>query len=204
VNRSVAWKTGPTRQQPLGLACQADLEHLLHEAESAARRLVRNLRLPAHEREDIRQELLLDLIVRLKWFDPARGSVGAFANTILAHRGARIAARVQRERAIFVSTLPSHSVVIRSTNHVRGGHSDAELPNLVQSPTPFATAGVDLRLDLQRALNAMEPADSRLCAELVDENPTEISRSGKGSRAGLYRRIREIRLRMMLAGVSVA
>ena len=42
--------------------------------------------------------MLVDLIRRLPAFDPARGTLGAFANVVLRNHAARIAARVMRER----------------------------------------------------------------------------------------------------------
>jgi RNA polymerase sigma-70 factor (ECF subfamily) len=63
-----------------------------------ARRLCRSLGLPAHEREDLRQELLIDFLARLPAFDPTRAELEAFALVCFRHAGARIARRVQRER----------------------------------------------------------------------------------------------------------
>src|SRR5207245_540942 len=74
---------------------------LLREATTAARGLVRKLGLPNHEHEDLRQELLADLIVRFKRFDPARGTLSVFAGVIVRHRAKRLTNRVNRERTIF-------------------------------------------------------------------------------------------------------
>mgnify|MGYP001451786420 FL=1 len=76
----------------------ADLALLHPIAEREARRVCRIARLPAQEREDIRQDLLLDLLTRLPAFDPARGSLEAFATVCFRHRGIRLAARIRRER----------------------------------------------------------------------------------------------------------
>ncbi len=84
---------------------------LLHrEVNVAAGRLVRNLQLPVHQREDLRQELLLDLIARLKRFDPARGTLNAFASVIIRHRVGRLGKRINRERAIFAPTFLKDSL----------------------------------------------------------------------------------------------
>lgn len=67
-------------------------------AEAAATRLCRRLRLSPSDRDDLRQQLLVDLIRRLHGFDPARGSLGAFAGVVMRHESARIATRMMRER----------------------------------------------------------------------------------------------------------
>src|SRR5437879_2260556 len=76
---------------------------LLHEAAAKASRLVRDLGLPGHERDDLRQELLVDLLARYKRFDPERGALGAFAGAVVRHRAMGLASRIVRERTIFVS-----------------------------------------------------------------------------------------------------
>ncbi len=79
----------------------SDIRILQHEAEVAARRLARRLRLPQSDLADLRQELLFDLIARLPAFDPERGSLGAFAGTVMAHKGVGIARKIQCERRLF-------------------------------------------------------------------------------------------------------
>jgi DNA-directed RNA polymerase specialized sigma24 family protein len=84
---------------------------LLHrEVNVAAGRLVRKLQLPVHHREDLRQELLVDLIARLKRFDPARGTLNAFASVIIRHRAGRLGKRINRERAIFAPMFLTDSL----------------------------------------------------------------------------------------------
>lgn len=68
-----------------------NLQILLHEADIAARRLVRQLRLPRADLDDVRQDLLVDLIARLPAYDADRGTLGA-----LAARTVRAAAKASR------------------------------------------------------------------------------------------------------------
>jgi len=75
-----------------------DIETIISEADSAARRLRRRLGLPACDREDLGQDLLIDLLRRLPAFDPDRGSLGAFAGLILRNQSSRISIRIMRER----------------------------------------------------------------------------------------------------------
>jgi hypothetical protein len=77
---------------------KADLVTILDEADAAAARLRRRLRLSRADQDDLRQDLLLDLIRRLPAFDARRGSIGAFAGIVLRNQSARIAARVARDR----------------------------------------------------------------------------------------------------------
>ena len=64
---------------------EPDLVTILKEADAAAARLRRRLRLPRVDLDDLRQDLLLDLIRRLPAFDGRRGSIGAFAGAFMTH-----------------------------------------------------------------------------------------------------------------------
>ena len=65
-----------------------DIETIIREADAAAQRLRRKLSMPLCEREDLGQDLLVDLLRRLPAYDPARGSIGAFANIVLRNQSA--------------------------------------------------------------------------------------------------------------------
>jgi DNA-directed RNA polymerase specialized sigma24 family protein len=177
----------------------ADLRILLREATTAARGLVRRLGLPNHEHEDLCQELLVDLIARFKWFDPGRGTLGMFAGTITRHRTKRLARRICRDRAIFPAICPDDPSLYRDRTSLR---DTAEADIAVGGQSHDSFDGIEQRLDLTRALSVLRPGELSLCAKLIEHTPTEITRTGEYSRAGLYRRLRDIRLRLLEEGVS--
>jgi RNA polymerase sigma factor (sigma-70 family) len=177
-----------------------DLSVLLREATAAARSLLRKLGLPSCEHEDLRQELLVDLIARLKWFDPGRGTLGVFAGTITRHRARRLANRICRERAIFVPISRGDSSSNRNDAKSHDSTEDGYVGAL--RPSYDGLAAIERRLDLTRALRALGPSDLNLCAGLIERTPTEISQSGECSRASVYRRLRNIRRRLVAEGFS--
>jgi RNA polymerase sigma-70 factor (ECF subfamily) len=181
-----------------------DVDLLHREADVAAARLVRRLRLPLHEREDIRQDLLVDLIARIKSFAPARGSLGAFAGTVVAHRVARLAARIRRDRDLFAPVSLDTPLAVTE---------DATLGDILPENAGYAAmmgqatdrfAAVERRLDLERALGQLRWPDQALCAELLHRTPAEISERGSASRASVYRKVQEIRLQLMVHGLADA
>jgi RNA polymerase sigma-70 factor (ECF subfamily) len=182
----------------------SDLLLLLREADVAAGRLVRRLRLPVHEREDLRQDLLVDLIARLKSFDPTRGSLGAFAGTVIARHAARLAARIRRDRSLFAPMSLDDPLsgtdgdTLGDTIPGSGGYAAM----MGQSTDGFAA--VERRLDLDRALGTLRGSDIAFCARLIHRTPTQLSRDGLGSRATVYRQVQEIRLQLMAGGLSDA
>ena len=183
---------------------ETDLLLLRHEAEVAAARIVRRLRLATHYREDLRQDLLLDLIARLKGFDPTRGSLGAFADKVIAHRAARLTHRLRRERNVFAPV--SLDDPLPGAEDATVGDTLAEscgYPAMMGQPSD-RFAAVERRLDLDRALGTLRRSDLALCAMLVDHTPAELSQDGLGSRASLYRQLHELRLRLMTGGIPDA
>jgi RNA polymerase sigma-70 factor (ECF subfamily) len=149
-----------------------DLQILLHEADIAARRLVRQLRLPRADLDDVRQDLLVDLIARLPAYDADRGTLGAFAGAILANRATRIANKAKRERRMY-------------------------------GATPISLAAEE-RLDVERGLGSLEPADGALCAALARTTVDRLATNGHGARSSIYRRIKDTRLALTAVGIRAA
>jgi DNA-directed RNA polymerase specialized sigma24 family protein len=182
------------------------LHTLLHEADLAARRLVRKLRLPRHDLDDVRQDLLIDALARLAAFDPARGSIGAFVATVMAHKASRIARRVVSERRAFGFEPISIDAPIK----------DGEADTLADTIANDGGLGVvwgqacegastsTIRLDVERCLGALDHRDGVLCAALTTRSVDELAAEGYGSRAGLYRRIQTLRGTLLARGLAAA
>ena len=71
-----------------------------------------------------------------------------------------------------------------------------------QPTDAFAT--VERRIDLDRALGSLPTATLSLCAELTEHTPHELAKVSRTSRAGVYRQLRELRLRLQVAGIPAA
>jgi RNA polymerase sigma-70 factor (ECF subfamily) len=193
----------PSMSSPLSLA---ELEQLHPIAEREASRVCRIARLPAHEREDIRQDMLLDLLVRLPAFDPTRGTLAGFATVCFRHRGIRLAERLKRERAVRVETSLDSPVAGDDEDELTLADliPDSEGLGAWWGQPTDAIAAIERRLSLGRAEAAIDPADHSLCAALVTSTPHQLARRGLMPRSVLYRRIREMRLRLLAAGISTA
>jgi hypothetical protein len=166
---------------------------LQRETNFAALSLIRRLQLPVHEREDLRQTLLEDVLVRVKAFDPARGSLGAFVGTIVRHQALRLGNRIRRNRANFKSVSLSDPA----------GTGGATIADTVTDETTANTiACIERRLDLDRVLGALDMAYLKICVGLVNHTPSELSNAGSRSRASIYRDIKETRLRLLVGGLS--
>ena len=187
-------------------ASSDDLQILLHEADITARRLVRQLRLPRADLEDIRQDLLVDLIARLPAYDPERGSLGAFAGVVLRNQVTRIAGKVKRQRQLHGAVLVSLDEPVPDSDSLNVGDLVAEedgLAALLGQPVD-AFAEIERRLDVERALGGLGRADGRLCAELSRATADRLAARGRGTRSGLYRRVKNLRLSLTALGLQSA
>tara|TARA_R110002167_G_scaffold202616_2_gene406484 strand:+ start:2666 stop:3262 length:597 start_codon:yes stop_codon:yes gene_type:complete len=182
------------------------LARILGEADVAARRLHRRLGLPAADLDDLRQDLLIDLICRLPAFDASRGSIGAFAGIVLRNQSSRIALKHHRDRC-------SRGGALVSLDAPRGpGSTDTLGETLSQSDGLASWHGQDgddlartiLRRDLARVLGQLAPAARLFCAALGQCPLRDLVTRGVGSRSALYRRTGELRLDLTARGLGPA
>jgi DNA-directed RNA polymerase specialized sigma24 family protein len=183
----------------------ADLSTLIDEADAAARRLRRKLVLPAIDHDDIRQDLLVDLICRLPGFDARRGTIGAFANIVLRNQSSRIAMRHYRQRRAQGGSLLSLEVPLAGTREPVGD-TLAEDDGLAawHGQTCCAVAVTELHHALQAALARLPAEDRRFCAALAHRPVTALAAEGFGSRSALYRRLADLRHVLTTHGLGPA
>jgi RNA polymerase sigma-70 factor (ECF subfamily) len=173
-------------------------------AETVARRLEWRLRLPRGECEDLSQDLLIDLLRRLRAYDPERGSFEAFIQVVLTHRAARIASRDVKERRTGGVQLSLHHPVDTdprplSERLVEEGGPSAWLGHEVPDETR-----VELAHDITRVLGLLSERDRQLCAGLASRTVTSLVRAGFGSRSSLYRRMADVRCVLTAHGLGPA
>jgi len=179
---------------------------ILDETDVAARRLHRRLCQPAADLDDLRQDLLIDLICRLPAFDASRGSIGAFAGIVLRNQSSRIALKHHRDRC-------SRGGALLSLDAPRGpGTTDTLGETLSQSDGLASWHGQDgdnlartiRHRDLARVLGQLAPAARLLCAALGQCPLRDLVARGVGSRSALYRRKGELRLDLTARGLGPA
>ena len=183
----------------------ADLSTLIAEADAAACRLRRKLVLPAADHDDLRQDLLVDLICRLPGFDARRGSIGAFANIVLRNQSSRIAMRHHRQRHAQGGSLLSLEVPLAGTREPVGD-TLTEDDGLAawHGQTCCAAAVTELHHALQAALARLPAEDRRFCAALAHRPVTALAAEGFGSRSALYRRLADLRHVLTAHGLGPA
>jgi len=182
-----------------------DIETIIQEADAAAQRLRRKLSLPLCEREDLGQDLLVDLLRRLPAYDPSRGTIGAFANIVLRNQSSRIAMRHYRQRRAHGGSLLSLEVPLAGTRDPVGD-TLTEDDGLAawHGQTCCAAAVTELCHTMETALARLPAEDRRFCAALAHRPVTALAAEGFGSRSALYRRLADLRHVLTAHGLGPA
>lgn len=182
-----------------------DIETIIREADAAAQRLRRKLSMPVCEREDLGQDLLVDLLCRLPAYDPSRGSIGAFASIVLRNQSSRIAIRHHRQRRVQGGSLLSLEVPL-SGGHQPVGETLTEADGLAawHGQNCSAATVIERHHALQAALARLPAEDRRFCAALSQRPVSVLAAEGFGSRSALYRRLADLRFVLAAHGLGPA
>lgn len=171
------------------------LRVMLAAAAYQARRIARTLRLSAADRQDAEQQVLLALLERRRFFDVARGPWTPFA-----HRVARQAAQGIADG--YADALRRLSSGLNET-----GEPDDDLRDVLESVIDPAAPSANDILYVQAMHRFMTtlPAELRLVAGLAMMAEGEIAEAQRASglsTSEFYRRLREVRYRLMAAGLA--
>jgi DNA-directed RNA polymerase specialized sigma24 family protein len=185
-----------------GTLSSPDYAILHREADRASARLVRRYGLPRVDRDDVRQDLLVALLGRLRDFDPARGSLIAFATVVIRHRVARMIDRLKRERALFAPV--SLDDPIGPDSEITFGATLPEVRGYLGTTWQGADqiSILEGRLALERGIEHLSPTQRQLCVDLLEGPASVASAADNPSRSARYRCVREIRNCLLAAGIG--
>lgn len=190
-----------------GLNCVEQYDVVFSEVYHQAKRLARRHALPNHELDDVRQDLLTEVIARAKAYDDARASPPTFVALVAANRAALLGRRYYRQESLFGRSPVSldEAVGDDGASVTRGdliAEADGYAAWMGQSSDPLGD--VERRLDLRAAAQLLPDRLRGLCDALTANTASGACRSQNRSRADLYRCLREIRLRFRAAGLAGA
>lgn len=162
-------------------------------AENLARlkawQLIRRPEFTRSDREDIEQEILLDVLERLPDYDPKRASRRTFISRIIDHKVAsllefRSAARRDPRRVECALNTP-----------VAGDDGQAELGSLIEGTNPRPAHVSDLAMDLDELLRTLPSKLRAVCELLPRSTVKEIAAEFGVSRRTVHRWKTEIQRR---------
>jgi len=170
-----------------------------------ARQLVGKAGLTEDDREDIEQELMMDLIVRMKQFNPSKGKKTTFMTRIVERRISNIFetrfAQCRDWRKCMTSLnepVPAGDDDI--TERVEQLNSDGQMGYNGKESGDQRTD--DIRLDIESVLSSLSEDLQYLCKKLRSGNMAEIARELKIPRSTLYGKLTKLRDAFREAGLE--
>ncbi len=165
-------------------------DFILERVSYWASQVARTFDLSDEEREDVRHDLVLELLDSAVRFDPAQSAWHTFASNVL-----RLAAsRIRRDRGRRASFRPKYSRVLLEQTTVSEPHSVID---------PHDDIGdLERRLDVEQVLASMPPVLRRTCELLKHLSPPEVARVMGVHRVTVYRRVAQARCFFEEAGLD--
>ncbi len=162
-----------------------------------ARQLIGSAGFTESDREDLEQEMMLDLLRRLHKYDSSKAKLNTFIARIVEHRiSTIIEERTARKRDWRLCTASMND---RFYSGKDGRIERLEVYDMDEylrqtgrfSRTPSEC--LELSIDIQLTIESLPPKLRDLCERLKTESVTEISRETGIPRGTLYDRIKELR-----------
>jgi len=160
------------------------------------------------EREDIQQELMLDLLEHRHQFDPAKGSPGTFTGMVSKHRAVELLDGLIKQRMRYTD-FGTASKMMGAANDPEMGSSKAEsaddcidVINFNRDPDhDLFTDGMAMH-DLNAAIAFMNGEQSALLDLLTEHSDIASACAASDlSTASFYRRVHELRMHLRMFGL---
>ena len=162
-----------------------------------ARQLVGQAGFTVSDRDDLEQELVLDLLRRLPKFDPERAQLNTFIARVVEHR---IATLIEARKA-GIRDYRRCQCSLNDRFEDEEGRSVERVDTFDQEDYLLRTGAQSrpadelsaLAIDLAVVLETLPPELRELCRRLKAESVTEISRDTGVPRGTIYESIKELR-----------
>lgn len=182
-------------------------EYVVKVVRLTAHALVRRGGFREEDREDLEQELMLDVLHRLPRFDAERAAYRTFVTRVVTHRAARLV----------MANRSGNAAGRRAARSLHDDVEDADGGNVEMWETLDEDAGRrglgctaehadetrDLRLDVAAAAATLPSELREICAWLLHHSVTDTAHGTGLPRVTLWRRMQPIRAHFAAAGLDV-
>jgi RNA polymerase sigma-70 factor (ECF subfamily) len=160
------------------------------------------------DREDLQQELILDLLEHQDKFDPAKGSAGTFTGMVSKHRSVEFLDRLMKDRSrlAFIGHLDANDDDDVDGDIIRS-NSDTDDHNvlLMWADDADLFADSDTVRDLETALSYLTEEQAGMFALLDNHQDLPAASKASGvSTATFYRRVSELQMHLRMFGFKTA
>ncbi len=166
--------------------------YILQQASCRASLLVATAGFRSDDWEDLKQEMVLDLLHRSPKFDPARGDWHGFVRGVARNHASVLVIRERRRL--------KREVLSEDVSRKEAGSGDDPMDALNSVPRHEIEATLQMSIDVDRVLNGLPPHLQALALLLSELPVIEVcARTGK-SRSRVYQMTRQLRDAFVRAG----
>ncbi len=186
----------------------AYIKSALDAAATRTYRMAARFGLSPADREDLQQELILDLLEHQDKFDPAKGSAGTFTGMVSKHRSVEFLDRLMKDRSrlAFIGHLDANDDDDVDGDIIRS-NSDTDDHNvlLMWADDADLFADSDTVRDLETALSYLAEEQAGMFALLDNHQDLPAASKASGvSTATFYRRVSELQMHLRMFGFKTA
>ncbi|MBK8915019.1 MAG: sigma-70 family RNA polymerase sigma factor [Phycisphaerales bacterium] len=156
-----------------------------------ARQLIGQYGFSRSDREDLEQELTLNLLIRLSRFDPSKGQPATFVRMV-----------VDRRVASLIRERKSLSRDYRRARHLLDEISDEIGDGSLTEPAVDDQHERDLAMDMAEALDTLSDVQRSIAESLRDAPLTEVARKHHCSREAMRRHAEQVRRHLARRGLD--
>lgn len=152
------------------------------------------------EREDLYQEIVLDLLERADHFDPAKGSPGTFTGVVSEHRTADFISALKKDRARITFVSERNAANDNNAEFFSDEQFETNIPLWADDSDLFAET--ETLNDIKKALSCMSGEQVSLLQLLVSHLDLPVAAKASGmSSASFYRRVADLQMHLRMFGI---
>jgi hypothetical protein len=176
------------------------LQAAQNAAATRAYQLAARTGMSREDREEIKQELLTDLLAQSQHYDSTRGSLGTFTGVVSKNRATELLDRYMKDKKhlTFVSTVAANDGSEEQWNLLDKG----DVIPLWAVDDDLFDLSMALR-DLDKAVRCMNTEQQNLFELLLTEaDMASACRAYHGSAATFYRRVSDLKMHLRMFGIK--
>ncbi len=186
--------------------CEGIDEYAVQIIKFKAKQLVGRVGLTDSDREDLEQEMILDLLQRLPKYNPDRAQRNTFIARVVEHK---IATIIEARKAGLRDYRLCNCSLNERLEDEEGG-SVERMETIDQEDYLRLTAGLsrstaelrDLSIDVRQTIEKLPPELRELCRRLGIDTVTELSRDTGVPRGTIYESLKKLRAILEVAGLK--
>lgn len=181
----------------------------LHAATQAAAanawRVARKIGLSVEERQDVEQELLLDLLEHEPRYDASRGKPGTFTGRVSHHRAAELTTAIVRDRRHLSFGVPGEAAANEGDADYFDALADEDSVVPLWGEVTNGYEEFHAARDLDHAVSLMDDEQRALWGLLTEHRDMPVACRASGlSTPTFYRRVADLQMHLRMFGIRAA